>query len=143
MRWDFFCFSGHTQDMVTLEMLSSFLLGGCGYALLEVLWRGRTHWTMFLAGGLCFAWLYALATRTALPLFAQCAIGAAIITAVEFLTGCVVNLALKRRVWDYSNRRFNLLGQVCLSYSALWFLLSWPALLLAKALQSCMFALLR
>ena len=34
-----------------LERLSLFCLGGGAYAALELAWRGTTHWTMFLAGG--------------------------------------------------------------------------------------------
>ena len=29
-----------------------FLFGGFGYGLIEVLWRGRTHWSMVLCGGI-------------------------------------------------------------------------------------------
>jgi len=130
--------------MVTfLELIFAFLLGGWAYAGIEVLWRGRTHWTMFLTGGLCFALLYALAARTSLPMLVRCALGALIITAVEFLVGCVVNLTLGWKVWDYSRNRFNLLGQVCLSFTGLWFALSWPALLLAQAMRFGIFAWLR
>ena len=43
-----------------------------------------------------------------------------IVTALEFLTGCVVNLRLHWAVWDYSANRFQLLGQVCALYSFLW-----------------------
>ena len=37
-----------------------FLIGGLGYGLLEILWRGRTHWSMLLTGGVCFIALYKL-----------------------------------------------------------------------------------
>ena len=36
------------------ELLSVFSIGAAGYSLLEILWRGNTHWTMTLAGGICF-----------------------------------------------------------------------------------------
>ena len=35
-----------------------FLFGGFGYGLIEILWRGRTHWSMVLCGGLCFLVMY-------------------------------------------------------------------------------------
>ncbi len=122
-----------------LEWSFVFLLGGGVYAGLEILWRRRTHWTMFLTGGLCFTLLYTLTTHTALPMLIQCALGALIITAVEFLVGCVVNLALGLKVWDYSRIRFNLLGQVCPFFTGLWFALSWPAFLLSQAIHSGIF----
>ena len=30
------------------------LIGGALYMGIELLWRGRTHWTMGLVGGRCF-----------------------------------------------------------------------------------------
>ncbi len=81
---------------------------------------------MFLVGGLCF-WLIGLINEIMpweMPLWRQCIIGAAIITAVEFAAGCVINLWLGWDVWDYSNLPFNVLGQVCLPFMALWFFLS-------------------
>lgn len=123
-----------------MELNFTFLLGGMAYAGIEILWRRCTHWTMFLAGGLCFTLLYVLTTRTSLPMLIQCVLGALIITTVEFLVGCVVNLALGWAVWDYSCNRFNLLGQVCLTYAGLWLVLSWPALVLAQAIRTHIFA---
>ncbi len=126
-----------------LELSFVFLLGGGTYAALEILWRRRTHWTMFLTGGLCFTLLYALATHTSFPMLVLCALGALIITTVEFLVGCVINLALGWNVWDYSHTRFNVLGQVCPFFTGVWFALSWPALLLAKVIHSGIFIQLR
>ena len=34
-----------------LQTPAVFALGAAGYATLELLWRGRTHWTMALTGG--------------------------------------------------------------------------------------------
>ena len=31
-----------------------FPIGSAGYGLVETLWRGHTHWTMLVAGGVCF-----------------------------------------------------------------------------------------
>ena len=33
------------------DFLLCFLLGGAGYVLIELLWRGRSHFSMFIAGG--------------------------------------------------------------------------------------------
>ena len=116
-----------------IERAALFLLvGGVGYGLLELLWRGRTHWTMLLLGGVCFLCIGAIRRKGfSLPLRGLlCALA---VTVLEFLTGCVVNLHLHWAVWDYSANRFQLLGQVCALYSFLWLLLSLPACALAKA----------
>lgn len=118
-----------------IERAALFLfVGGISYGLLELLWRGRTHWTMLLLGGVCFLCIGAIRRKGfSLPL--RSLLCALIVTALEFLTGCVVNLRLHWAVWDYSANRFQLLGQVCALYSFLWLLLSLPACALAKALD--------
>lgn len=128
------------MDMAIAEWTLVFLIGGGGYVGLELLWRRRSHWTMFLTGGLCFSLIYAPAARTALPLYVQCPLSALLITAVEFLVGCLVNLKLGWNVWDYSGRRHHLLGQVCLPFSILWLALSLPAALLARLIHAGLFA---
>lgn len=112
-------------------------IGGLLYVLIELAFRGRSHWTMFLVGGLCF-WLIGLINEVipwGMPFWKQCIIGAVIVTAVEFLTGCIINLWLCWNVWDYSNVPFNVLGQICLPFSLLWILLSAVAIVLDDHLR--------
>ena len=104
-----------------------FLIGGRLYTWIELLWRGRTHWTMFILGGLCFVIMGLLNEHVfpwELSLFWQSVISAVVITIFEFLTGCIVNLWLGWNVWDYSDMPFNLLGQICLPFFFLWIGLS-------------------
>ena len=54
-------------------------------------------------------------------LFAKCLLGTIFITATEFIFGCIFNLKYSFAVWDYSNQPFNVLGQICLPFSILWF----------------------
>ena len=107
-------------------ILLAFFLGGTLYVLLELLWRGRSHVSMFCAGGLALLLLHGLFLRFALPLFAQCLVGGLMITAIEFVAGAIVNVHLKLNVWDYSKMPLNLYGQVCLPFSLLWCLLTLP-----------------
>ena len=58
------------------------------------------------------------------PLALQMLIGSTIITILEFITGCIVNIWLGWNVWDYSNLPLNLLGQICLPFSILWYFIS-------------------
>ena len=118
------------------ELAGLFLVGAVGYSLLELLWRGYTHWTMGVTGGLCFSTLYRVSRRIKkwrLP--SKCALGSAIITGYELVVGWLVNLKLGWGVWDYSQLPFHFQGQICLSYSLLWFLLSIPIFGLCKFLQ--------
>ncbi len=113
-----------------------FVFGGACYNLIEILWRGYTHWSMFFLGGVCFQWGGLIARRFRRHCLAvRCVLCSAAVTVSEFLCGCLVNLRFHLHVWDYSNQPFNLLGQICLLYSFLWGLLSIPAMPLYTALQ--------
>lgn len=105
--------------------LCLFIIGGMGYVLIELMWRRRSHASMFVVGGMCFELMGAIHTRLmrwTMPL--RCGLCALAVSAVEFLSGCILNRWLKLGVWDYSKMRFHLLGQVSLGYSLLWGLLS-------------------
>lgn len=65
-----------------------------------------------------------------MPFWGQCLLGAAMVTAAEFAAGCVLNLWLGLGVWDYTDMPFNLMGQICLPFSAAWIVVSAAAILL-------------
>ncbi len=94
-----------------------FYLGGASYMGLEFLWRGWSHGSMFLLGGLCFTILGRL-KNLRLPLGVRAALGSAVITTLELLTGLLVNS--NYQVWDYRARLLNYRGQICLLFSLLW-----------------------
>ena len=98
-----------------------FLIGGALYYLLEILWKGSSHWSMFILGGICFVIMgllneYKFSWKDSL--LKQSIISACIITVFEFFTGCIVN------IWDYSELPCNLMGQICLYFFFVWILLS-------------------
>ncbi|MBQ8296162.1 MAG: hypothetical protein IJX77_06795 [Ruminococcus sp.] len=105
------------------------------YSMIEIISRGYTHWTMALTGGTVLAILYIINCRRTMTLMKSCFIGAVVITAVELIVGICVNRIMGWRVWDYSDVPFNLLGQICLPYSAAWFLLCIPAYYLCSAIR--------
>lgn len=110
-----------------IKALVLFLAGGTAYGIIELLWRGYTHWSMLLTGGVCFLIMYNVYTKhTQINIFRRFAYGSLIITAVEFTLGLILNYHLKMHIWDYSNLHFNILGQISLLYSILWGLLSIP-----------------
>lgn len=110
-----------------------FFIGGMVYALIEILWRGYTHWTMFLLGGACFV-VMGLLNEYKIPwhwcLLRQSIVSACIITVFEFIVGYIVNIHLGWQVWDYSGLPFNLYGQICLYYFLLWIPLSMAGIVL-------------
>ena len=111
-----------------------FYLGGCAYMGLELLWRGRSHGSMFVAGGLCFLLIGHLnEVRPRLPLIPRALVGAGIITAVELGTGLLVNR--EYAVWDYRAQPGNLGGQICPLFTLLWIPVAMLALGLYRVLD--------
>lgn len=119
-----------------VRTLTVFLTGALTYSLAEIAFRGFTHWTMTITGGIIFSVLYRLHSNlTDTPLWGKCLLGSVIITSFEFTVGVIVNIILHWNVWDYSAVPFNLLGQICLPFTALWFVICIPAYLLCFFLK--------
>lgn len=113
-----------------------FLIGGVTYAMIEIMWRGNTHWTMVLLGGLCFLTLYKLfGYMSNYSLLEKCVLGAIVITTLEFVVGCIVNLVFHMNVWNYSRMPLNLSGQICILYSTLWGFLCIPINFIADKIR--------
>ena len=68
--------------MKVLEYGSVFTAGGLGYGGLELLWRGRTHWSMLLCGGACAVLIYLIAGRERTVLWRRWTLCAAAVTTV-------------------------------------------------------------
>ncbi|NCC86984.1 MAG: hypothetical protein EOM05_03825 [Clostridia bacterium] len=116
------------------EYIIIFCIGAIGYGSIELLWRGFTHWTMIITGGIVLLTLYILNTKIIKgSLFKRCIIGCFTITGIEFVVGYIVNIVCKMNVWNYSKQPMQILGQICPLFTLLWFLLCIPATLL------CMF----
>ena len=102
-----------------LKNAARFSFGGAAYVGLELLWRGRSHSSMFLAGGSCLLLIGHLQeVEPKLPAPLRCLTGAGIITMVELLAGLLFNRDYT--VWDYRNVPFNYMGQICLPFCLLW-----------------------
>ena len=104
-----------------------FVFGGLAYFGLEVLFRGHSHWTMFVLGGFLFLILGELndgLLEWDTPLIWQGVLGSAIVTGTELITGMILNVWLGLGVWDYSGMPFNYKGQICLPFSILWIFVS-------------------
>ncbi|MGI5971915.1 MAG: putative ABC transporter permease [Oscillospiraceae bacterium] len=113
-----------------------FFIGGALYGLMEVVFRGYTHWTMVLTGGACLLCFYLVDGKYPnMGMLGKCICSCGIITGFEFVVGCIVNLWLGLGVWSYSMHALNLLGQVCPMFSAFWFLIGIPATYVCRFLR--------
>ena len=117
------------------QLLFSFLMGYFCYSLIEIVMRGYTHWTMSLTGGTVLTILYAINSRRTMTLIRSCIIGTIMITAIELTVGIFDNVIMHWNVWDYSDMPFNFLGQICIPFSAFWFVLYIPANRLCKRIS--------
>lgn len=112
----------------SLKYLILFLIGGIAYCGIEIIWRGYTHWTMGVLGGVCFIFIGLINNSRffyhLMPFKKQMVIGGLIVTVMEFIAGCILNIWIGLGIWDYSQMPFNVLGQICLPYTLLWILLS-------------------
>ena len=94
-----------------------FQIGAVGYPLLEMAYRGRSHPSMALAGGMAMAALGHI-SKTDRPLWQQALLGGVTITGIEYGVGMVFNR--RYRVWDYRRTPLNVQGQICLPYTLVW-----------------------
>lgn len=105
--------------------ITIFSVGAVGYSIIEILWRGHTHWSMSLAGGISFLGLSKIsAALNNKNLLIKALAGCGFITTVEYIFGIIFNVVLKRKVWDYSQLPLNIGGQICALYSLFWLILS-------------------
>lgn len=114
------------------KYLILFAIGGIFYYTIECIWRGYSHPSMAVLGGLCFIIIGHLNEFYTwdMSLISQMFVSSIVITVLELLTGIVVNKWFQWGVWDYSHMPYNFLGQICLLYTNLWFLLSLVGILL-------------
>ena len=102
-----------------------FIIFGLMYVTIELLYRGHTHYSMFIVGGICGVLIGLINDNTPdMPLLPQCVLGTVIITVIELLTGLFLNVYLGLNVWDYSNQPFNFMGQICPQFCIIWCILS-------------------
>lgn len=105
--------------------LMLFSIGAIGYGLLEIIWRGYTHWSMLGAGGICFLFFAKIGDKMKhAGILVKGLIGSGFVTAIELIFGIIFNVILKKNVWDYSKLPLNIGGQVCALYSFIWVIIS-------------------
>lgn len=112
----------HAKTCMFCKLLILFLIGGLVYVLIELAYRGYSHWSMFILGGICFIAIGSINNYIDydMPILLQSIIASVIITLFEFICGYIINIKLGWNVWDYSELPFNIKGQICLPFSIIW-----------------------
>ena len=110
----------------SLKYFTLFLIGGITYYFIEIAYRGYSHVSMVIVGGLCFILIGSINefSNKDIPLLLQMLISVLLVDIVELISGIIINRILLVNVWDYSGLRFNFLGQISLNSSIAWFFLS-------------------
>ena len=122
------------------KYITIFLMGGIIYMIMEMLWRGRTHISMGILGGICVVLIGIInEIYYDIPLLYQAPLGSIIITILEYISGYILNITLGLNIWDYSDLPFNVNGQVCLYYSLLWMVLSMVASVIDDVIRQRIF----
>ena len=97
------------------------LIAGGIYLLIELAWRGYTHWTMLPLAEVIFICAGVLDKVERPPsIWQQVILGTTIATALEFVAGLILNVWLGLVIWDYSNLPGNVLGQICPKFTLAW-----------------------
>ncbi|WP_455539920.1 putative ABC transporter permease [Terrisporobacter sp.] len=125
----------------TLKYFTLFIIGGITYYFMEIFYRGYSHFSMIIVGGICFILIGAINefSHKEISLLLQMIISVLIIDTIELVSGIIINKILLLNVWDYSNLRFNLLGQISLRSSIAWFFLSLLAIYMDDLLRRAIF----
>nr|WP_326216475.1 hypothetical protein [uncultured Oscillibacter sp.]DAZ27204.1 MAG TPA: Putative ABC-transporter type IV [Caudoviricetes sp.] len=105
--------------------------GGTVYFLLEVVFktlRGEPEqisWTMLVLAVILTIPVERCGEQLPweVPLWLQALACALLVTAVELVAGVILNIWLGLDIWDYSHLPFNLWGQVCPQFAAVWWFL--------------------
>lgn len=126
------------------NLIKYFVLGNIGgivYVIIELIYRGYSHWTMFLVSAISFILIGLINEFISwdMKLWKQMLIGSAIVTAMEFISGYIINIKLGWHVWDYSTIPFNVMGQVCIPFSIIWFFISLIAIVADDYLRYWLF----
>ena len=124
-----------------LEYGSLWFIGGSIYYTLERIFRGFSHWSMFVLGGIClmFFAFQGKASNWSEVLWKQVLRCTLFVISCEFMTGLLVNKWLNWGVWDYSNQPFHIFGQICLTFALVFAVLSAVGIVLSGYLLHWIF----
>ena len=128
--------------LIIARNLVIFGIGGLLYFLVELLYRGYSHYTMIILGGLCFIMIGLLNEnifKWEMSIISQMFLSCIIISLLELIFGYILNIKLNLQIWSYIDQPYNLYGQICLLYTVFWFWLSLPCILIDDWLRHKLF----
>ena len=99
-----------------LSYISIFLFSGIVYYLIEIAYRGYSHWTMFVLSGIAGVLICQINNFFTYDMdyLLQLLLSTTIITTLEYIFGIIFNSDYS--IWNYSNLPFNYKGQICLYF---------------------------
>ena len=115
-----------------------FIIFGLIYGLLEILWRGYTSLSMIIVGGICGLIVGLINEKFNYSVLSQMVIGMVAVTVIEFVSGYVLNIKLGLGIWDYSNMKYNFMGQICPQFSMACFFLSYAIIYIDDYIRKVM-----
>ena len=120
-----------------IRYMTLWLYGGFVYYCIELVWRGFSHPSMFITGGIAFLCIGVINNYLPwrLGFVWQCVIGGIVITILELIVGLIVNVWLGLGVWDYSDLPMNFMGQIVPHFTFAWMALSAVAIWLDNYLR--------
>lgn len=118
-----------------MKLATLFTIGGISYYFMEIAWRGYSHFSMFLVGGLAFILIGAINEYLSWDtlFWKQCLIATIIVLILEFISGCILNIWLGLDIWYYEN--LDILHQISLPFAFVWYGLSAIAIILDDYLR--------
>lgn len=111
-----------------VSRIGLFLSCGLIYCMIEILYRGYSHWSMFVLAGLlgvfCVDPINNILSFDC-DYIIQILVSTVLCTFAEGITGIIVNIWLGLNVWDYSNMRFGtfFFGQCNIVFCGAWALI--------------------
>ena len=117
-----------------------FTIGGLAYWCIEAcrkfFYTGifYTSYWMILIGGLAILSIWLINKYVKTTLFQKAVLSAISITGIEFISGSIFTFLLKNPLWTYGT--LDILGIISLSWSFLWFILSYIVLVILYLIKN-------
>ena len=119
------------------EYLFLFWFGGSVYIEIELLYRGFTHWSMFLLAGFIFVTvglLNEIFFEWNEMFWGQVFVSTLWATVLEYICGLMLRLC-GLQVWDYSDMPLNINGLICVPFMLVWAVLMAVAIVVDDCLK--------